>query len=361
MRSNFPGYYSLSKELLDEVWGKAVLILDTNVLLDFYRVSPETQSDLLRVVKYYAEQNRLWIPYQVATEYHDNLYKVIFEQVKKYDETLNILKDFLNSISQKRNHPFLTDNFIRRINNLKRDLEKYFELQRKKLRDSVGDATLKDDIANIFEGHIGEPFIEEQLNSIYEEGKKRYALHIPPGFEDRKKGEPDMYNDFLVWSEVIEFSKENKVPVFFISSDTKKDWYLIEQGQTICPLPALIKEFNLKTNQHILMYTLERFLSLAKERKVVHVQEDSIKEVKTKDEKTADGNSFIFTFYKHLNTPTEVKAGEVESLFKEYKLNGKRGIKLFSAEADELGSTTSNSLEKNGNNTNDEYNNNSNS
>lgn len=57
MRSNFPGFYSLSKELLDEVWGKAVLILDTNVLLDFYRVSPDTQSDLLRVVKYYAEQN----------------------------------------------------------------------------------------------------------------------------------------------------------------------------------------------------------------------------------------------------------------------------------------------------------------
>ena len=75
MRSNFPGFYSLSTELLDEVWSKAVLILDTNVLLDFYRVSPDTQSDLLRVVKYYAEQKRLWIPYQVATEYHDNLYK----------------------------------------------------------------------------------------------------------------------------------------------------------------------------------------------------------------------------------------------------------------------------------------------
>lgn len=49
MRSNFPGYYSLSKEQLDEVWDKAVLILDTNVLLDFYRVSPETQSDLLEL------------------------------------------------------------------------------------------------------------------------------------------------------------------------------------------------------------------------------------------------------------------------------------------------------------------------
>ena len=166
MRSDFPGYYSLSKEQLDEVWDKAVLILDTIVLLDFYRVSPETQSDLLGVVKHYAEHNHLWIPYQVATEYHDNLYRVIFEQVKKYDETLNILKSFLSSISQKRNHPFLTDNFVRRINNLIRDLERYFESQKKTLRDSVGDATLKDDIANIFDGHIGTPFNEQRLNNI---------------------------------------------------------------------------------------------------------------------------------------------------------------------------------------------------
>ena len=66
MRSDFPGYYSLSKEQLDEVWDKAVLILDTNVLLDFYRVSPETQSDLLGVVKHYAEHNHLWILHQVV-------------------------------------------------------------------------------------------------------------------------------------------------------------------------------------------------------------------------------------------------------------------------------------------------------
>ena len=62
MRSNFPGYYSLSKEQLDEVWDKAVLILDTNVLLDFYRVSPETQSDLLGVVKHYADDSAVSVP-----------------------------------------------------------------------------------------------------------------------------------------------------------------------------------------------------------------------------------------------------------------------------------------------------------
>lgn len=109
------------------------------------------------------------------------------------------------------------------------------------------------------------------------------------------------------------------------------------------------------------MYTLERFLSLAKERKVVHVQEDSIKEVKTKDEKNTVGDSFIFTFYKHFKNPTEAKSAQVETLFKDYKLRSNKVVESFSDEADELGSTTSNSVGKDDNNTNIEYNNNSNS
>lgn len=359
MRSNFPGFYSLNQEQLNDVWDRGILMLDTNVLLDFYRVSPETQSDLLGVVKFYAEQNRLWIPYQVATEYHNNLYRVIFEQVNKYDETLNILKKFLNSISQKRNHPFLTDNFIRRINNLIKDLERYFDSQRQKLRDSVGDATLKDDIANIFEGHIGMPFNEEELNCIYDEGKKRYALNIPPGFEDKKKGEPDMYNDLLVWSEVIKYSAEHHVPVFFISSDTKKDWYLIERGQTICPLPALIKEFNEKTNQHILMFTLERFLSFAKERNIVHIQDDSIKEVKTKDGKKSDDNNLIIRLNKYFSFISEPESSQLDTLYEEYKRCSKKIVETNSNDTDDLGSTTSNSVEQGCNNIVD--NNNSNS
>lgn len=105
------------------------------------------------------------------------------------------------------------------------------------------------------------------------------------------------------------------------------------------------------------MYTLERFLSLAKERNVVHVQEDSIKEVKTKDEKNTVGDSFIFTFYKHLKKPTEAKSAQVETLFKDYKLRSNKVVESFSDEADELGSTTSNSVGKDDNNTNIEYNN----
>ena len=222
MRSIFPGYYSLSEDNLNDLWDRAVLVLDTNVLLDFYRVSPETQSDLLRLVRYYAGHERLWIPYQVALEYHDNLYEVIFQQVKKYDDTLNLLTQFFNSITQKRNHPFLTDNYIRRIRNLMKDLEHYFESQKKKLKDSVGESALKDDIADIFDGHVGKGFTEQQLVDIYAQGKVRYSSNIPPGYEDKKKGEPEKYNDLVVWKEVLEYATDQQLPVFFVSSDTKK-------------------------------------------------------------------------------------------------------------------------------------------
>lgn len=344
MRSNFPGYDSLSEEDLNELWEKAVLVLDTNVLLDFYRVSPETQSDLLRLVRYYAEHERLWIPYQVALEYHANLYEVIFQQIKKYDDTLKLLAQFFNSITQKRNHPFLTDNYIRRIRNLMKDLECYFESQKKKLKDSVGESSLKDDIADIFDGHVGKGFTDQQLVEIYAQGKNRYLSNIPPGYEDKKKGEPEKYNDLVVWKEVLEYATEQQMPVFFVSSDTKKDWYLIQHGETICPQPALIKEFQQETNQTILMFTLERFLSLAKERNVVNIQDDSIKEVKVQDRKD-NGVIKTFSYFSDLKFDDDDLIKMCESL-KEVSM---RKLKKYEhqpmIDSEEIGSTSSNLAE----------------
>lgn len=283
MRSKFPGYYSLSDDEFDEMWDKAIIVLDTNVLLDFYRVSSETQSDLLSLLKFYGSHDRLWIPYQVALEYHDNLYGVVFEQMHNYDETLKTLKNFLGSITQKRNHPFLNDDLINRANNFMKDIDGYFDSQKKKLRGSTNDTSLKGKIADVFDGHVGESFSEDQLKQIYDEGRNRYLKNIPPGYEDKKKGEPDMYKDLIVWREVLKYALDNHVSVIFVSSDTKKDWYLVEKGQTICPHPLLVKEFQNETNQNILLYSLERFMSLAKDRKVVKIQEDSIEELKEKD------------------------------------------------------------------------------
>lgn len=309
MRNNFPGYYSLSADEQDEMWDKAIIVLDTNVLLDFYRVSPKTQSDLLSLLEYYGGLGRLWIPFLVASEYHNNLYRVIFEQMTKYDDTFDILKKFLSSITQKRNHPFLNDNLINRANNFIRDIGRYFESQKIKLKDSVDDSSYKGKIADIFDGHVGEPFSDEQLKQIYQEGITRYAKEIPPGFEDKKKGDPEKYNDLVVWNEILRYAQENNVSVIFVSSDTKKDWYLVQKGQTICPQPMLIKEFQEKTNQNILLYSLERFMSLAKDRKVVKIQEDSIEELKDKE------SSYVIKYFDYPEILKKIDLEKSEETF----------------------------------------------
>lgn len=340
MRSKFPGYYSLSDDELGEMWDKAIVVLDTNVLLDCYRVSPETQSDLLTLLKFYGSHNRLWIPYQVALEYHNNLYGVIFDQMHNYDETLKILNGFFGSITQKRNHPFLNDNLIRRANNFMKDISRYFESQKKKLRGAANDTSFKGKIADIFDGHVGEPFSEEQLKQIYDEGKKRYMQNVPPGYEDKKKDEPARYNDLVVWKEVLKYAQDNNVSVIFVSSDTKKDWYLVAKGQTICPHPQLVKEFQDETNQKILLYSLERFMSLAKDRKVVNIQNDSIEELKEKD------TEMHYSFFMRSDVKKEYLDKEMESynkLYHHYLHKYCEVNKRQSSDETDMGSTSSSS------------------
>ena len=91
MRNKFFGYYCVDKKYKNEVWNDAVLVVDTNVLLDIYWVSPETSGDLIKVLKAYAEKDRLWIPYQVAQEYHEELYHVIYSQMRNFDSAYKCL------------------------------------------------------------------------------------------------------------------------------------------------------------------------------------------------------------------------------------------------------------------------------
>ncbi len=82
MKDKFLGYYWSDGDYENEIWENGTLVVDTNVLLDIYRVSPETSDDLINVLKAYAEKDRLWIPFQVAQEYHEDLYPVFIHRWK---------------------------------------------------------------------------------------------------------------------------------------------------------------------------------------------------------------------------------------------------------------------------------------
>src|SRR6185437_14851219 len=101
---------------------------------------------------------------------------------------------------------------------------------------------IRDQITALFEGRVGSRYDEKRLAEIYTLGAKRYEQKIPPGYEDTKKGGTRQYGDLVVWNEILDYGKERKRPVVFVTSDSKEDWWW-KQGQfTIGPRPELIQE-----------------------------------------------------------------------------------------------------------------------
>lgn len=279
MKNKFIGYYWSEDDYENEVWKNAILVVDTNVLLDIYRVSPETSKNLISILKTFAGEDRLWIPYQVAQEYHDELYHVVYSQIKNFDKAYKCLNDFKVNIDQKRNYPFLTKEQNKKVDEMVNQIKQIFEKQKSDLNESIKSGSLKSKIANIFNGRVGEPLSGEEIKKIHEEGDKRYASKIPPGYKDKGKDSNKQYGDLIIWKQIISYAKEYNKNIIFVSSDTKEDWYLKEDSQFKVPHPQLFQEFAEETDQHILIYSLELFLKIVKAKGVADVETATLDEL----------------------------------------------------------------------------------
>ena len=93
MKSKFFEHYILSdEESVKSIWGDAILVFDTNVLLNLYRYSENSKNDLLKALEYY--KDRLWIPFQIGWEYHNNRLSVIIDIHTAYEQiTTNLEKE----------------------------------------------------------------------------------------------------------------------------------------------------------------------------------------------------------------------------------------------------------------------------
>ena len=277
MKSKFYGYYMPSKETFDSLWDNALIVLDANILLDFYRLSKSTCDDLFEVLK--TLENRIWIPYQAANEYHKNIVNVVKSQIKQNDDALQALNNFKKFFENKRSYPFLTESLNKRTAKLTEELESYLQEQKEDLLKIIFEKSVKDDICDFFEGKVGDGFSDEQLKSYYKEAEDRYKSNIPPGFKDSEKNDDNKFGDYIIWREIISKASNDNKDILFITDDVKCDWFVEINGKRIGPHPSLLNEFKHKTNHDIYMYSLDNFLNYAKERKI-KVKGKTIEEVK---------------------------------------------------------------------------------
>src|SRR6266508_39151 len=278
MRKSFQPYYRLAKKELDALWKDGLIVPDTNVLLNLYRYSEATRSELLKFLAAFG--SRLWLPYQVGREFHKRRLTVIFEQHEKYEGLQRDLDDILKRLETTRGHPFVSPRLWQRLQRIERDVRKELRRNAEGLLSLLDEDLTLDEITRLFEGRVGEPFSQDEIEALKVKGATRYKDRVPTGFEDEKKPEDERYGDLIIWMQILREAESKKRGAIFISDDAKEDWWLRVRGRTVGPLPALREEFAARTDKNFHMYRSDLFIEHAGVYLKRQVEKETLKEVK---------------------------------------------------------------------------------
>lgn len=288
MKTKFFEQYSLSEEKIKEIWKNGIVVFDTNVLLNLYRYKKDTCDDILNYMKTFGD--RLWLPYQVGWEYHNNRTDVAYSAQsacddisKELDKEREDMSAFLDKTCAK--HPYIDrKDFLKKYDRYAKLLKDY--LEELKTADNMyfeNDTILKK-LGEIYDGKVGDEYAKEKYDEIYKEGEVRYKEEVPPGFEDdtpkkRKAGLRHVFGDLIAWFQTIEHAKAVDKDVILVSDDMKKDWVEIYKGMKRGPRKELLKEFHDKTGHVVLIYNQKTFLEYAKDNLGGEIKEDTMKDV----------------------------------------------------------------------------------
>ena len=254
MRQKLFEFYDPKDEEIENAWLNGIISFDANVLLNFYRYSSSTNKEFFRVLD--KVNDRVWIPYQVAFEFHSNSLNTIQDQFNAYSEIKELIKEYetklCSDLNKYKKHSLiqieiLKEEIILAFNDI---VIKLNELQKNHPNyDKVN--PIIDKVSNLFEGKVGNNYSDEELDKIFKDAEGRYDKKIPPGYMDKikKKNESKirLYGDVLVWLQIIDYSKQYNKDIIFITDELKEDWWDISNGKKISPRKELIKEFHNKT------------------------------------------------------------------------------------------------------------------
>lgn len=278
MKELFPGYFRRTEEEWKTLWDGATIVLDTNFLLDLYRYSEGTRSEILELLS--SIQDRLFIPYQVAYEFMKNRLGVIAEQGRVYDQAILTLQKIDSDFNNNKRHPFIAPYLLQELNDLIANLVENLGGGKKLFDELLTRDTILDEISNLFKDKIGNQLEAEDLEKLYIDGEERYKRSFPPGYKDNDKPVPDKFGDLIIWKQIIALALDKKCPILFITSDSSEDWWWIFHGKTIGPRHELVKEIRSEANVDFHIYLPDSFIQHSAQYLQSSVEQQVIDEIK---------------------------------------------------------------------------------
>lgn len=304
MRSEFAEFYRPTEKEFEALWKDCLFAFDASALLNFYFYSTPTATTYLTILGLL--KDRLWLPHQAGLEYQRNRLGVVSKVIKGYDEARKSFGQVRSQVHSKTQPPFLGADLTTKLDQLFEEIAKEVDDAVEGLKAFGTDDPIRDKLDALFAGKVGTRFPDAQLQKIFDEGKERYKLKIPPGYKDEKdKPGNEMFGDLVIWKEMLEKAKADKRPIVFITDDAKEDWWYIHDDKTYGPRTELIREFVADTKQQVYLYNSESFLRYADQFLAANVSPDALEEVANSQERDR-----LLTFelgYEDVETPSDAE------------------------------------------------------
>lgn len=265
----FISHWRTPKGHLQSALESSLVVLDSSVLLDLYRVTPTARVEMIRSLN--TVKDRIWIPHQVALEFHRNRIDAAQDQLDFYNETCKSLESAKSQALQKLNE------FANRCalgvsekDALKKPMEEAFGVAIKGVRSHEGkfDLTigrvLNEDpvleaLASLFDGRVGPAMSEQDLEAAEAEANRRKVEQIPPGYKDGRKRK-NAAGDYIVWEQTLLEAESRKVPVVIVSNDDKEDWVTKRSDFSMGPREELVREMKQRAGVAFRLVNFSSFL-----------------------------------------------------------------------------------------------------
>lgn len=306
MRDGFSGFYGISEDTIGDVLKSedTVFIFDTNIFLTLYRCEEETRNQFFDIWK--KVKDKCWFPHHVCLEYQRNR----LNAVKGSRDSLSAIPKKMSSYIDELKKEMNDNNFsktISRYSNLRGEINELLEkiynhidlfkqnsidLRNGKIDFFSKHDVIRDEIDNLTEGKIGPaPSAQAVIDELNKAGKIRYKYKTGPGYEDSadKKNEfysfnginyDAEYGDYYVWSQIIEYVKENHGKnVIYVTNDAKSDFFYKLDGKTRGPNESLTSEIKKNGAKEFLLQNIDTFLHHANKHLNAKIEETTINEL----------------------------------------------------------------------------------
>ncbi|WP_433750338.1 PIN domain-containing protein [Paenibacillus amylolyticus] len=279
MRQEFSGYYSPTEREFEELWTECTFVFDANMLINLYRFPKDSREAMLKIMENVKE--RIWIPHQVALEYHKHLHEEIYNQKKAYtkfkEQCNESVSKLIDELAGLRHSNLESEGIEGILNQCLIDIEEELSKQHESQPDLL---EIQNKVTHLIGNNVGVPFTPDRLKELYEIGSVRYQAKIPPGYKDLKEKEgettlhngvtyKDEYGDLVYWQQILDKARDEDSikSVILVTDDSKEDWVYKVKGEKKGPHPELVHEFKKECKgKQFYLYNSERFLEYAKKR-----------------------------------------------------------------------------------------------